>query len=128
MNEKNIYDDIINVNAIEFVGYHGILPDESISGRRYKVNVSIKTSFEKASNSDQILDTIDYRDICKIIIFQGTSKKYNLIESLAVAIANDILSSTNAKECIVNVEKFATDLVANSVSVTITRSKQYSTD
>lgn len=57
----------IEVNGIRVYAYHGCLPEEAKIGGNYTVYVSITTDFSKAFASDELVDTIDYVTINKIV-------------------------------------------------------------
>jgi dihydroneopterin aldolase len=113
--------DLIFVNGIEFTGYHGLLPDEQRDGRRYRVDLVLEWPMEAVSRSDDIADTVDYRDLCDRVLELNARQRCNLIERLAVLIAEDILATTPAHACAVTLHKFATDLAAQSVAVRVVR-------
>ncbi|RME15616.1 MAG: dihydroneopterin aldolase [Bacteroidetes bacterium] len=79
----------IEVNGIVCYAYHGCLPEEKKTGGKYKVDVIIFYDFQKAAETDELKDTIDY---CKI--YEIVQKEMNiptkLIESVAYKIANII--------------------------------------
>ncbi len=126
MHFDDLAGDLIFVNGIEFTGYHGILPDELTHGRRYKVDLVIAYPFHQAAASDRISDTIDYRGLLTLVHRRGTQpdSRCNLIERLAVLIAEDILADTRAQSCAVTLWKFTTDLPVQSVAVRVVRHRK----
>lgn len=74
-----------------FYAYHGVLAEEKKLGGRYEVDAELFTSFLKASAGDNIEDTLDYSMVYSDISRHVTGKSYNLIETLAVRIALDLL-------------------------------------
>lgn len=51
---------IITVNGIRCYAFHGCLPEEGRVGTEYVVDVIIDTDFSKASQTDELEDTVDY--------------------------------------------------------------------
>jgi dihydroneopterin aldolase len=78
---------IVEVNGIECYSYHGCMPEESILGGKYIVDVSIETDFSKAANSDELIDTIDYVRI-KAIVTEEMAIRSKLIEHAGQRITN----------------------------------------
>lgn len=57
----------IEVNGIKLYAFHGCLPEEERIGGHYKVDVSFQTDFTEASYTDELIKTVDYVDINKIV-------------------------------------------------------------
>ena len=70
------------LSRITFEGRHGATENERRSLRTFEVDVEIDTSLQKASASDNLDDTIDYRSVAEIIVELGTSEPHHLLESL----------------------------------------------
>jgi dihydroneopterin aldolase len=51
---------IITVNGIRCYSFHGCLPEEGKIGGEYVVDITIDTDFSKASETDELVDTVDY--------------------------------------------------------------------
>jgi dihydroneopterin aldolase len=58
---------IINVTGIKMHAYHGCLPEESVIGGNYIVDVELHTDFDEAAQSDKLVGTIDYVDVNRIV-------------------------------------------------------------
>ncbi len=71
------------LSRIAFEGRHGATEAERRSLRTFEVDVEIDAPLDKARTSDNLDDTLDYRDVAQIIVDLGTSETHNLIESLA---------------------------------------------
>ena len=84
--------DEISLVGLEFFGFHGCLPYEKKIKQPFVVDIVLKLSLENAGKSDDLSDTVNYADVVDIAakIIEGEPK--NLIESLALEIANKILS------------------------------------
>ena len=57
----------IEVNGIKLYAFHGCLPEEGRIGGQYLVDVSLQTDFSEAAISDELIKTVDYVDINKIV-------------------------------------------------------------
>ena len=84
--------DYIHLRDMQFFGYHGVLPEETKLGQRFRANVSLAVDMKRAGETDALEDTVSYvgvYDICKEII-EGTP--FKLIEAVAESIATRILT------------------------------------
>lgn len=61
MKSKIILEDI------KIYAYHGVLQEEAIIGNHYVVNLEVHSDLEKASQSDDLNDTINYAEINEIV-------------------------------------------------------------
>lgn len=61
MKSKIILEDI------KIYAYHGVLPEEAIIGNYYLINAELYADLEKASETDDLSDTINYAEINEII-------------------------------------------------------------
>jgi len=57
----------IKVENIRVFAHHGCLPEETIIGSDYLINVLVSANLKKASNSDDLVDTVDYVHINEIV-------------------------------------------------------------
>lgn len=57
----------IEVNNIRLYAHHGCLPEEEKIGGHYSVDVSVVTDFTASTRTDNLLDTVDYVLINKIV-------------------------------------------------------------
>lgn len=79
----------IYLKGIKIYAYHGCLKEENKIGSYYKINLMIKTSLEKPSKSDLLIDTIDYSTLYSIIK-KEMAVKSSLIENVCERILNII--------------------------------------
>ena len=71
-----------------FYGYHGVLPEEKNLGQWFEVDLELLGPFTKVSVTDQVEDTLDYSQIYQEIRCLVEGESINLIETLAVKIAD----------------------------------------
>lgn len=79
----------IYLEDVKIYAYHGVLPEENIIGTYYILNVELHTDLWKASESDDLNDTISYADI-NDIIHQEMKIKSKLLEHVAGRIISKI--------------------------------------
>ena len=85
--------DKIYINEMEFYGYHGVLPEETKLGQRFRLSLIVELDLKKAGETDDLNETVSYADIfdlCKDIV---EGKPYQLTEAVAEKIAGDVLTN-----------------------------------
>lgn len=75
---ETMHSKIILEN-IKIYAFHGVLPEETILGTNYIINAELHADLEKASQSDDLSDTINYAEI-NDIIHQEMSISSKLLE------------------------------------------------
>lgn len=84
--------DTIQVQGIRCYGYTGLLPEEQVLGQWFEVNLTIWTDLTPSAQSDQITDTVDYRQAIALTKQLIAQEKFALVEKLAHAIADAVLT------------------------------------
>ncbi len=84
----------IEVNGIKVYAFHGCLPEEGKIGGHYVVDVSLKTDFSKAAASDELIETIDYVVVNKIVE-EEMAIRSKLIEHVGQRIVTRIKKEIN---------------------------------
>jgi len=90
------------LKGMEFFAYHGVNEEEKILGQRFKIDVEFYIDEVK---EDNIYDTVSYSYVYKLVREIVEEKKFNLMESLAREIGNEILAIEKVKEVVVRVSK-----------------------
>lgn len=57
----------IDVHGIRLYANHGCMEEEAIIGTNYEINVSVWANLTKSAHSDDLMDTVDYVSINKIV-------------------------------------------------------------
>ncbi len=97
-------DKLILKNMI-FYGYHGVYAAEKELGQRIEVDVEMELALHAAGVNDDLETTINYAEVYSLIKELVEEKDFNLIEALAHAIAEAILSTYSLTEITVRVRK-----------------------
>ena len=84
LNESFIY-----INGLRFHAFHGVMPQERLTGNDYSVDIRAGYDVSKAMVSDDVDDTVNYADIKKITD-QEMSVPSKLVERVAYRIADRI--------------------------------------
>jgi len=83
--------NIIRIKNATFYGYHGVSNEEQHVGGQFEADIDIHTDFSAAANDDDLKKTVDYYKVYSFLNQISVSKKYYLIEALAVEIADELL-------------------------------------
>jgi dihydroneopterin aldolase len=78
------------VHALELRGFHGALEEERRAGQRFLFDVEL-VAHDAGVRSDQLADTVDYTAVVARVEAINGENRFNLIEALAAAIADDLL-------------------------------------
>lgn len=118
-------DEII-LSGMQFYGYHGVFPEETVTGQRFIVDVRLRLSLTQAGKTDLVKHTVDYGKVYKAVksIVEGEPKK--LIESVAETIADTLLTQFLLLESVsVQVQKPGAPIpgIFESVCVRIERTR-----
>ena len=118
--------DRIIVSGIKFHAYHGLTRLEREVGVRCSIDVEMCVDLSPAIASDHLADTIDYREIHRIVLEIGQEgRSFHLIESLGGRIADEILRRFKASEVTVRVRKETPiiDGIVDYIGVQVTRER-----
>lgn len=117
--------DKIYLNDMQFYGYHGVLPEETVLGQLFRVTVEMAVDLRQAGETDDLAATVNYAEVyalCKEIV---EGRPYQLIESVAEKIAAAILDgyAEQVRGCKVLIVKPTPPIAGHyaSVAVEITR-------
>jgi dihydroneopterin aldolase len=83
--------NIIRIKKAVFYAYHGVLSEEQNVGGKFETDVDIYTDFGTAAMHDNLKETVNYASVYKCINKLAVERKYYLIETLALRIADGIL-------------------------------------
>lgn len=105
---------------MEFYGYHGVFPEETKLGQRFKVDLIVEADLAKAGKSDHIEDSINYGELYEVCrnIVEGVPLK--LVEAVAEKIASALLAKfPTMNSCTVKVYKPDPPIAGHYESVAI---------
>lgn len=102
----------------------GIYPEERRKKQEVEINIVIHADLSKASQTDDIHDTIDYKNIKKRVLTFVESSACYLVERLAQQIAELVLEEPAARAVDVTVDKPGALRFARSVAVEMRRTRE----
>ncbi len=80
----------IALEGLEFHAFHGVYPHERESGNFFEVDIAVETDFSKAAATDELLGTVNYETLFKIVKDE-MEQPSKLLETVAEKVANDVL-------------------------------------
>ena len=90
MTALHITHSTIFVNDIQLHAYHGVMPQEQLTGNDYLVSVSAQYPIDKAIATDDVQHTLNYAMVYDIVKEEmGSSSK--LVEHVAGRIAQHLM-------------------------------------
>ena len=113
----------IEIEGMEFYAYHGHYEEEQIVGNRFILDLKIETDCQKAAESDDINDAVNYQTAYKIIKKEMKIKSY-LLESIAGRILNALYDNFDEiKQITLKVSKMNPPMGGKIKKVSITMTK-----
>jgi len=79
----------IRLNGMEFFAYHGCLLEEQASGNHFFVDLAMDYDMEKASDSDDLHDALNYAEVYELVKEEMAIQSH-LLEHLCSRILNKL--------------------------------------
>ncbi|MGI8459285.1 MAG: dihydroneopterin aldolase [Propionibacteriaceae bacterium] len=117
--------DRIALRGISGFGHHGVFADERQHGQLFVVDLVCHLDLERPGRSDDLADTLDYSGLAQRVVDDIERDPLDLIEALAVRIADTTLTDRRVDQVEVTVHKPHAPMpvpVADAM-VTVTRSR-----
>jgi dihydroneopterin aldolase len=118
--------DRISLKGVRARGFHGVFDEERRDGQEFRVDVILGVhSISKAARTDDLQHTVDYGGVAQAVVEVIEGPALNLIETLAVAIAERCLAFDYVRAVKVTVHKPHAPIPVpfDDVSVSITRAR-----
>ena len=93
---------ILELQGLEVFGHHGVLERERREGQTFLYDVTLVVAEPPA---DRVEETIDYREVAARIREVSGSQRFQLIETLAAAVADALAAAFPAERVRVRVRK-----------------------
>lgn len=97
--------DRITIRGMRFLGRHGVLLDERMEPQPFEVDVILRGDLSAPAASDELADTVDYGAVFMLVGEVVEGRSFRLIEALAGAIADVVLSGQPIDDVEVRVRK-----------------------
>lgn len=82
----------IIIHNIMFYGFHGVYEYEHEQGQKFYFDVEIETLDDRASDTDNIRDGVDYAAVYQLVKEVVENKRFHLLETLSAHIGDQILA------------------------------------
>ena len=117
--------DKIQVQGIRCYGYTGLLPEEQFLGQWFEVTLTLWVDLLIPGKSDQITDTVDYREAIALVKQLVSQNKFALVERLTDAIADAVLTLDLVQKVRVQLTKVSPPIpdFGGQIVIDITRSR-----
>ena len=100
-----IKNSCIFLNGLRFHAFHGVMPQERLTGNDYRVDLKIDFPLEKAVGSDDVNDTLNYATVYTAVK-EEIDVPTQLIERVAYRIADRLFRTFKTiNEVEIKVEK-----------------------
>ena len=97
--------DRIELVGLRVRGYHGVHPEERRDGQLFGIDVTIETDVSDAARTDDLAQTVDYSTLARQVAAIVSGPPVDLIETLAVRVADACLAHQGATAVEVAVHK-----------------------
>lgn len=115
---------IIRITDLRLSALIGIFDWERKNKQDIVINITLEYNADKAAESDNIKDTVDYKIITEDVIKLVESSQYFLIEKLANKILDIALKNPLVLKATVRIDKPDALEYADSVSVEISKNQK----
>ena len=83
----------LNLNDMKFMAKHGVLAEEKVTAQKFIVDVRIETDqIVTAAATDQIDDALNYVGVYELVRDIMMNQQFDLIETIAAKIAQEIVA------------------------------------
>jgi len=117
--------DRIALRGLRVRGYHGVLPAERRDGQLFGIDVVVDTDVSAAADADDLALTVDYATLARQVEKIVAGDPVDLLETLAVRIADVCLAHRGVVAVEVTVHKpmAPIGIPFDDVAVTVRRSR-----
>lgn len=103
----------VRLQRMTFYGFHGVSSAERETGRRYEVDCELVFDFSRAGQTDQLKDTINYREVYDAVERVLTAEHIQLLETLATRLVDSLLTDFALDAVKVRVRKMIPPIPGN---------------
>jgi dihydroneopterin aldolase len=94
---------VVELEGLEVFGRHGVLEEERRDGQMFLHDIRLEVG--DGALSDNIEDAVDYREVADCVLEVSEARQFNLIEALAAAVADALVSRFEVDRVRVRVRK-----------------------
>ncbi|WP_116044302.1 dihydroneopterin aldolase [Amycolatopsis palatopharyngis] len=118
--------DRITLTGLRVFGRHGVFEHEKRDGQDFLVDITVWLDLRAAATSDDLAETLHYGELAELAAGVVGGPPYDLIESVAGRIADEVLADERLFAVEVTVHKPAAPIPLSfaDVAVTVHRSRE----
>lgn len=117
--------DQIEIRGLEVFAHHGVYEDEQTEGQRFVLDIVLDADAHIPARTDHLEDAVDYGKLTREIAELVRGTRFNLLETLATRILDQLLESPRIAAASVRIAK--PDVVlgekVDQVAVTVRRAR-----
>jgi 7,8-dihydroneopterin aldolase/epimerase/oxygenase len=95
--------NVLELNALRIFGRHGAYPEEQERGQDFLFDVELAVG--ERGSSDRLEDAVDYGEVARTVKEVSDGSRYDLLEALAGAVADELVRRFGAERATVRVSK-----------------------
>jgi dihydroneopterin aldolase len=95
---------IVELQGLHVFGYHGVEEEEKRLGQLFLFDIRLEVADERGA-SDRLEEAIDYTQVAAAVREISNAQRYNLLEALAVAAADQLFERFGPDRLSVRVRK-----------------------
>jgi dihydroneopterin aldolase len=93
----------VQLRDLRVFGRHGVHEHEQREGQYFVFDVDLEVG--ERGTSDRIEDAVDYSAVARAVQALSDAQRYDLLEALATAVADDLLERFGAQRAVVRITK-----------------------
>jgi 7,8-dihydroneopterin aldolase/epimerase/oxygenase len=93
---------MLELHGLEIFGRHGVLEEEQREGQTFLYDLELEIAEPAA---DRVDETVDYRKVAEVVRTVSDGTRFDLLESLAAAVADALAAGFPASRVRVRVRK-----------------------
>jgi len=99
-----VSEALVEIRGLELHGFHGATEREEREGQRFVFDLEL-TLETTAVASDDLAETVDYREVVACVSAVADGRRFGLLEALAGAVADELASRFPLRRVSVRVRK-----------------------
>lgn len=115
--------DVVFVKGLKVEAVIGVYQWERTITQPILLDIALETDISQAAKSDEVKDALNYKAVCDDVIVWCQSIQAQLVEHLAVQLADRLLAKYPCQQVTLSVAKPTAIKEADAVGVQITRCK-----
>ncbi|SHG10184.1 dihydroneopterin aldolase [Kaistia soli DSM 19436] len=84
--------DRILISDLRYFAFHGLLPEETTLGQRFRIDLACELDLSEAGTTDDMTKSVHYGHLIATVERVATTRRFKLIEALAEAIATELFA------------------------------------